>query len=188
MRKFERIAGGIAILGILLKILHIPGGSILFLLTLTSLSIFYFLLSFALFNNIELKTMSTENTSTKRLVGAIGLGIAISATIIGGIFKLQLWPNPNMQLRLGLVPMGVILVVAIIFYFRNKADDYYKRIFKRIAIYGGLGLILYFTPSTILVDVYYRNNPEHAELLKKVLANPDSLELQQQLDEMRKQQ
>ncbi|MCL2328124.1 MAG: hypothetical protein FWC39_06370 [Bacteroidetes bacterium] len=200
MKKFERIVGLIAIFGILLKIFHIPGGNMLTVLSLMTLSIFYFLFSFVLFNDIKLTNISKKETSEKRRIGAVGLGLAISIIINGGLFKLQFWPKADMQLLVGLVAIGVVLFVAIIFYFRNKPnnytqishfqnkpDEYYKRIFTRIVIYGGLGLVLYCTPSTILVDVYYRNNPDYAEMFKKVLANPDNLELREQFDEIRKQ-
>jgi hypothetical protein len=59
------------------------------------------------------------------------------------------------------------------------------RVFKRIAIYGGLGLILYLTPTATIVDIYYGDNPDYAELYKKVLADPENIELREQLDQMR---
>jgi hypothetical protein len=61
---------------------------------------------------------------------------------MGGLFKLQFWAGANMQLLAGLVTIGLILLIATIFYLRSKSE-YYKRVFKRIAIYGGLGLVLF---------------------------------------------
>jgi hypothetical protein len=190
MKKFELIVGFIAILGIFLKILHIPGGSILTVLAFSTLSMFYYVFSFALFNGISLrnifKKVSYKDTNAKRIIGAIGLGWALSAILTGVLFKLLFWSGANIQLRGGLYAIGLILPIATIFYFRNKTD-YYKRIFKRIAIYGGLGLILYLMPSSTLVDIYYRNNPEYAELYKKVLTDPYNLELREQLNQMKQE-
>ena len=188
MKKIEFIVGLIAILGIILKIFHIPGNSILTVLVFLTLAMFYYVCSFALFNGIKLrdifKKVSYKDTNAKRIIGAVGLGWAISLIIIGGLFKLEFLAGADFQLLTGLVTIGLILLIAIIFYFRSKAA-YYKRIFKRIAIYGGLGLILYLTPSSVFVDIYYRNNPDYAELFKKVLASPDNLELREQLEQMK---
>jgi len=188
MRKFEIIVGLTAIFGIVLKILHLPGSGILTVLAFSTLSMFYYLFSFALFNGIRLRDIfkkeSYKETNAKRIVGAIGLSWAISAIIMGGLFKLQFWNGASMQLMTGLVTLGVILLIATIFYFRNKAE-YYKRVFYRIAIYGVFGIILYLTPTSFLVDIYYRNNPDYAELYKKVLAEPNNSELREQLEQMR---
>jgi len=189
MRKFELIVGLIGILGIFLKVaFHLPGSGVLIVLAFGTLSMFYYVFSFALFNGIRFRDFfrkaSYKDTNAKKIIGAVGLGWALSLIVIGGLFKLQLWAGANVQLLTGLVTIGLILVIATVFYFRNKAE-YYKRIFKRIAIYGAFGLVLYLTPSSTLVDIYYRNNPDYAELFKKVLTAPDNLELREQLEQMR---
>ena len=188
MKKIEFITGLIALLGIFLRIIHLDGGSILIVLAFSTLSMFYYVFSFALFNDIKLrdvfKKASYKDTNAKRIIGAIGFGWTLSVIVIGGLFKLQFWAGANIQLLAGLATMGVILLIATIFYFRSKAD-YYKRIFKRIIIYGGLGIILFCTPTSTFVDIYYRNNPDYAELYKKVLTAPDNLELREQLEQMK---
>jgi hypothetical protein len=74
----------------------------------------------------------------------------------------------------------------MVFYFRSKAN-YYIRVFKRIAIYGGLGLILLLISNSTLVGIYYGENPEYVELYKKVLADPDDKDLQYQLIQMKEE-
>jgi magnesium-transporting ATPase (P-type) len=190
MKKIELIAGTIAILGLFLKIMYLPGSGILIVLAFVTLAMFYYVFSFALFNAIRLrdilKKSSYKDTNARKIIGAIGLGLTLSLIIVAGFFKLQLFPGGNIQLLIGLITIGLILLIAIIFYFRNKTD-YYKRIFKRIAIYGILGLVLYLTPDSTLVDIYYRKNPDYAELYKKVLAAPDNIELQEHLEQMRRE-
>lgn len=187
MKRFELIIGLIAIVAIFLKIIHIPGNNILTVLSFGTLSIFYYL-SFAFFNNIRLrdilKSSSYKGTNTKRIIGAVGLGFSLSAVIMGSLFKIQMWPGGSAQLITGLIVTGIILIIALIFYLRNKIE-YYRRIFKRIAIIGGFGLLLYFTPTNTLVDIYYGDNPEYAELYKKVLANPENQRLREQLRQKR---
>ncbi len=188
MKKFELNVGICAIIGISLKLLRMPGGNIVLLVTLGTLALFYYGLSFAFFNKIELKNIfkkeSYKTTNTNKIIGAIGLGWALSIVIIGFFHKLLFLAGANLILLIGLIALGIILFISIIFYFRNKAA-YYKRIFKRIAIYGGIGLMAYITPSSTLVDIYYRNDPAYAEIYKKVLASPDDVELQKQLELMR---
>jgi hypothetical protein len=189
MKRFELIVGIIAVFGIILKILHVPGSGILISLTLSMLAMLYYAFSFALFHGIRLRNIfkkaAYKEANAKRIIGAIGLGWALSALIMGALFKLQSWPGGDFQLLTGLVTLGIILLIASIFYFRNKAE-YYKRVIKKIFIYGAFALVLYLTPTTVLVDIYHRNNPDYAEILKKVLADPNNLELQKQLEEIEK--
>ncbi len=184
MKKFELMLGLFAIFAVILKFLQIPGNGILTVLTFLTLSIFYYL-SFALFNGVRLrdifKSSAYKDTNAKRIIGAVGLGFAFSAIITGALFKLQFWPGGTVQLRIGLIITGIILIVATFFYFRNKIE-YYNRIFKRIAVIGGLGLLVYLTPTNLLVDIYYSDNPDYAELYKQVLADPDNQELRDKLE------
>jgi len=174
MKRFELIVGLIAIFGIVLKILHIPGGGILTVLTLTTLSFFYYVFSFTFFNSIRLqdifKKVSYKGTNSKKIIGTIGLGFALSTVIIGGLFKLQFWPGAAIVLMTGLVATGMVLFIALISYFFNKgdSDNFYAGIFKKIAIYGGLGLILHLTPTKILDDIFHGDNPVHAVLFRQM--------------------
>ncbi len=152
MKKIELILGVIAIIGIVLKLFHIPGGAALTILSLLTLSVFYYVFSFALFNGIRLRDIfkkeAYKETNIWRIIGAIVIGWDLSIVIIGGLFKLQSWPGGNLELLIGLVIAIIILIIAMIFYLKNKAE-YYKRIAIRIAIYGGLGLVLLLMPAAI---------------------------------------
>ncbi len=182
--------GVLAVLGIILMFLHISGSAVSSVFILSILGLFYFIFSFALFNGIRLrdafKSESYQDTNLLKIIGAILLGISISLVIFGIQFKLLFWQGANEQLLIGLLPIGLILIVAAIFYFRDKTE-FYSRIFKRITIYGGLGLLLYLTPTSTLVDIYYRDNPDFAELFNKVLEDPENEELRKQLNQMREE-
>ena len=194
MKKFELIVGFAAILGICLKILHFPGSTVLTVLAFGILSIFYYVFSFTLFNDIGdirlrdirlqdiFRKESHKDSNAKGIKEFVRIlwSWTLPLILIGGLFKLQFWAGGNRLLLLGLLSIGLILLTVTIF-----KSDYYKRILKRIAIYGGLGLVLFLTPTATLVDIYYRNNPEYAELYKKVLAAPDNLELREQLEQMK---
>jgi len=55
MKKLELIFIGFAILGIALKLFNVVGSAILLTLSLSMLSILYYLLGFSLFNGIRLR-------------------------------------------------------------------------------------------------------------------------------------
>jgi hypothetical protein len=69
-----------------------------------------------------------------------------------------------------------VTIIGVIKYSKNKSS-YYTRIFKRTAIFGGLGLILMLTPKTSWIELKYRNQPEYVDALKKAMADPDNKEL-----------
>lgn len=122
------------------------------------------------------KKDSYENISRWRIIGAIGTGFALSATTAGLMFKFQSWPGADFNLGAGLVGLLIVTIIGLIKYSRNKSN-YYTRIFKRAAIFGGLGLILMLTPKTSWIELKYRNHPEYIDALKKAMADPDNKEL-----------
>lgn len=144
MKKAEIILGAIALTSLALNLLLVPGGVVLTVLSLSTLSVFYMYLSFALFNDIQIRRIfkkdSYKGISTMRIVGAILTGLALSMTIVGLLFKFQSWPGATMNLGLGLVGLLIALIVGTVKYSKTKSD-YYTKIIKRIAVYGGLGLI-----------------------------------------------
>ncbi len=180
MKKTEIIIATLSIIALVLNLLLIPGSSVLTVLTLSILSVFYMYLSFALFNDIRfrniLKKGSYKGKSTKRIVGAVGTGLALSLTTTGLLFKFQSWPGASFNLGTGLVGLLTVAIISTIKYFKNKSE-FYTRIFKRIAIFGGLGLILMIIPKTTWIEIKYRNHTEYIDAVKKAMADPDNKEL-----------
>lgn len=180
MKKAEIIIAILSIIALALNLLLIPGSGVLTVLTLSILSVFYMYLSFALFNDIRfrniLKKGSYKGKSTKRIVGAVGTGLALSLTTTGLLFKFQSWPGASFNLGTGLVGLLTVAIISTIKYFKNKSE-FYTRIFKRIAIFGGLGLILMIIPKTTWIEIKYRNHTEYIDAVKKAMADPDNKEL-----------
>lgn len=180
MRKYEIIIGSLSILALGLNLLLIPSGGILTVLTLSILSIIYVFLGFALFNDIRLRNIFKKESYTSvsglRILGAVGAGWALSATINGLMFKFQSWPGADSNLGVGLVGLLIVTIIGTIKYSKNKSE-YYTRIFMRIAIFGGLGLILMLTPKTSWIELKYRNHPAYVDALKKAMADPDNIKL-----------
>lgn len=180
MKKTEKIFVTLSIISLVLNFLLILGGGILTVLTLSTLSMIYFYLGFALFNDIRLRKIfqkdSYKEISYLRILGAVGAGLSLSITTLGLMFKFQSWPGAEISLGAGLFCLLTVTIIGLIKYSKIKSD-YYTRIFKRAAIFGGLGLIVILTPRTSWVELKYRNHPAYVDVLKKAMADPNNQEL-----------
>lgn len=167
MKKAEKIIGVIALLALVMKFLLIPGSGLLTVVSLMTLSCIYCFLAFALFNDIRLRQIfkkdSYQGITPKKMIGVIGLGFALSEIVIGILFKFQSWIGSTTYLTVGLIFTLIILIVALIAYSKNKSSSFYKGIFARIIIVGGVGLITLLTPNDYLMKVLHRDNPELLE-------------------------
>jgi alcohol dehydrogenase class IV len=188
MKKGEIILATLSIIALGLNLLLIPGGGLLTVLTLSTLSMIYFNFGFALFNDIRLRKIlkkdSYTDISSLRILGAVGAGLALSMTTIGLMFKFQSWPGADFNLIAGLLGLVTVTIIGVIKYMQNKSD-YYTRILKRVTIFGGLGLLVFLTPKTTWIEFKYRNYPDYANAVKNSIADPDNKELQDKVGEER---
>jgi hypothetical protein len=175
MKKTELIAGIIAALSIILQAFLIPGSGPLTVLSLSSLSIIYFWFGILLFNDIRLraafKKISYAGISTARKIGAIGAGFALSTIVIGIMFRIQCWPGANVMLLDGFAMIVIVCIVAGFKYPKNKSE-YYNRIFKRAAIFGGFGFVLMILPPYSWSQLRYKNHPAYRDALKNSSEDP----------------
>ena len=191
MKKIEVVLVSIAILAIIIKIFFGLTFSffILFFSFLLLIS-FYNIFSFALINDIKFSSIFDKNSykdiNEKRIIGAIAFGLTLSIILVGVFFKLQIWSRANIILIVGIIQLLFILIFSVIRYFKNKAS-YYNKIIRRIIIIGGIGIILFSTPTNTLIDIYYRNYPEYAEIFKQSIEEPDNIELQEQMEKKRQE-
>jgi hypothetical protein len=180
MKKLELIFVLLSLVSILLNLFLIPMANLFMLLSLSFLSLFYMYFSFAFFNGVQLrnifKKVAYSDVSALRIVGAIGTGVALSQTIIGLIFKFNEWPGAFVMMSVGLSGLLVVAIVGFIQFTKNKID-YYRNIFKRIALFGGLTLILVVLPSNLMFEFKYRNYPTYIAAYKKFIDNPTNKEL-----------
>ena len=107
--------------------------------------------------------------------------MALAAITAGILFKLQHWQGGYSNLYSGLIFCLIILLIATIRYIRHK-DKFYVRLFKRIAIVGGLGLILALTPDLTLAKIQFRNHPNYIKAYEAFLKDPQNQELKQKMD------
>jgi hypothetical protein len=185
MKTLEKIIGIAFVISLILRFNLIPGNGILTVFPLTILACIYNPLGFAFFNNIKLRKVfrkeSYKGISTLRIIGAICAGIALSAICTGTLFRLQHYPGGEINLLSGLICTLIVLIIALIKFYKNKSE-FYSRIFKRIAIIGGFGLILAITPDITIAKIQFRNHPDYINALENYNNNPQSQELWQKKD------
>tara|TARA_B110000908_G_scaffold93488_1_gene110747 strand:+ start:2487 stop:3068 length:582 start_codon:yes stop_codon:yes gene_type:complete len=190
MKKAEIILGITATIAIISKFLNIPKSNMAILISILLLSLIYVIFSFALLNEIRFREIfkkeSYQNVSGKKIIGAIAIGVGFSIVLLGILFKLLIWTGGQYMLQTGITFLGVITFVFVIYYLIKKTANL-RKTFIRIGIIGGIALITYFTPTDTLIDYYYQDNPEYAELFKKSNADPNNEELNRQLQEKRKE-
>ena len=157
------------------------------MIILTIQSVIYFYLGFALLNGIRLrklfKKVSFSEIGTPRIIAAVILGICLSTLIIGMMFKLLFLPGANEMLSIGLISILVSLVALVGYALVKKSNfnNYYFRIGPSL-IFGG---ILYFTPTTDLMKIEYREYPDYAKAAIEAYQDPANEDLQKKEEEER---
>lgn len=184
MRNTEIILGSTFLAGLVMKFTFTPGGGTLIVVSILSISLIYYFLGFALFNQIPLKTIfkkdSYKGISYLRIFGAVGAGFGISMICNGILFKIQNWPLGLSSLGMGLALTSIVLVIAIFKYIKTRSN-FYLPIFKRIAVIGILGLILFLIPEMAIVKFQFRNHPDYIKVYEQFVNNPKDEMLKQKL-------
>ncbi|MBL7941800.1 MAG: hypothetical protein JNM00_03490 [Flavobacteriales bacterium] len=188
MKRFEYILIILAVTGLIMRICLIPGGAMLMILSATLLSLFYMWFGFAFFNKIGFtgifKRNSYKGGGAHTQLPAIAMGMALALMLLSILFKLQLWQGSFFLFLQGIVLGVIVFVIVLILHLRSKAP-FSGMYFSRLMVYGILAIGIYLTPASSLVDVFYRHQPEYAELYKQMLANPGDPALEGQLRDLR---
>lgn len=186
MKKTELILILLALIALIMKLMYLPGSLILIVLSLSSLSLFYFYLGFAFFNGIRfrkiLKRESYKGISTQRIIIGIGTGFVLNIAAIGVLFKIQSYSGASMILLISLFGLGILMIFSVI-KMRENTDNYYANIFKRVASFGAICVFFIAMPSKTWLDLNYPNNPEYVQAILEVEANPNDQELQDKVKE-----
>jgi hypothetical protein len=126
------------------------------------------------------KTSSCDGISVLKVLGAIGVGAGLSIICIGILFRLNYWKGGNLNLILGIVETFIMLIIALVGFVKKKST-YYIRIFKRIAIIGGFGLIMAILSDLAIVKVQFRNHPDYIKTFEEFSKHPYNEELKEKL-------
>ena len=187
MKKAEIILAILALIGILLSVLHIPGGNILTVLTMTILSMVYFCLSFALLNGLGFRGMIKNDNykaiSALRMVGAVLSGIVFSIAIIGILFRWMMWPGAGAMLLVSIPGFLIMLIIVLIKCFTKK-ELFYRNMLIRIVVIG-IPLIILFANSSLVRNIRYSDNPELLQAIEEAEQNPEDVELWRKVDSIK---
>jgi hypothetical protein len=188
MRKAEIVLAIATIISICMYLFLIPGGSLLTFLSLQLLSTFYALFGIALFNNAGFTNMFNKNSykesSPRRIVGAISVGLALSGTLLGVFFIFRSYKGGRELLFNGLIALLVAIIIGAIRYFKTKSK-YYRNIFYRVIVIGGFGLLMILIPKIKILEFRFRDYPYYIETLKKAFKEPKNKELWENVEKER---
>lgn len=171
MKLAERVAWGMALLGILFRILHWPMAGLLTVIGISAAAVLYFPLGWALLG---------RPTRKDQLVPlSVLTGLVLSALSIGMLFKVQLWPRQmaDLYLVMGLVGAVAVMAAILTLHSRNPGiEQYFQGLRRRLLLIGIPALVLYLTPVDAWVQVIHRDDPDRAALLIRLQEDPsDSL-------------
>lgn len=188
MKKWEKILWSLFFVGLVFKLMHLPGAGIITVFSLVLVSLFYFYLGIGVFNNLSVKQMFNRKNYTNKirfnlLFGAL-FGIVLATLVIGILFKFMLWPGGNILLSAGLISL---LISLIVYFFLNHFGKMFfeKRVFVRVTLIGLTSLGLYVIQSDSIIDFYYPNDPEYANSLKQIVHNPSDSVAQENFIQLR---
>lgn len=190
MKKTEIILSILIVVAIILNFSLIPGGVILTVLTLSSLSCLYFAFSFALLNNIRLrhifKSESYKGINALRIIGTVVTGWSLSLALNGILFKLLFWPGASINLIGGLFCVCIVSIICVIKCTSKDNRPYYFRILNRTIIVGLSCVSLLTVSSKDINNFKYRNYPAFIEAERQNRENPDNPDLLFKYEEERR--
>jgi hypothetical protein len=175
--KTERIVVGFALLGLIMKFLHLPFSSPLLIIALGTLAIIYFPGGFYFLNPDK------PEKPNHILLAIFGLCLSISA--IGTLFKIMYWPGAQTNLFIGCITLPVIVGIVL----KLKADSsdersvMYTSVLLRAVIWFFVVAALYTTPLATQIRIQHWNDPELARLKTQSYTHPEDTLYRRELNE-----
>jgi len=164
MKLFELIMAVLILVALAMKLSLFEGGGFLSTIFLLIMANFYFLFSFLLFNNIELKNIfkksAYQNTTPKRIIFSIAVGIILSILLNTLLFKVQHWEGGKLMFTFSIF-FSVIFVALSAIYYIKKQDKFFENILLRLVVVAfALIAVNYFiefplTPSPEAIEATY---------------------------------
>jgi hypothetical protein len=180
--KTEKIFAGIFLVGLLFKLMYWPFSGVLLVVSLGSIATMYFPAAFYFFSD---KKISRQNVAL-----SIISGLFLAFVVLGILFKLMYWPSSHLYLLIGTYTTPILLIITHLL--KSKATEelkvYYKNMFLRIIILALLCVTFFLTPTSTLLKIQHRNDPELARLKALYFSDNTNMEYKKQLDDyVRKQ-
>ena len=180
--KTEKVFASIFLVGLLFKLMLWPFGGVLIVISLGAIAMIYFPGAFYFF--------SDKNISRQNIALSVISGLFLAFVVIGILFKLMYWPFSHLYLLIGTFTTPVLLIITHLL--KSKATEelkvYYKNMFLRISVLALLCVTFFLTPTSALLKIQYRHDPELARLKALYFSDNTNMEYKKQLDDyVRKQ-
>tara|TARA_R110002050_G_C8961107_1_gene514325 strand:- start:6163 stop:6777 length:615 start_codon:yes stop_codon:yes gene_type:complete len=183
MKRTELVCIIVALIAVILRLFHYPGGGPLIVLSLSLLSLLYFYGGILLFLDIPIKKIANSGTfkelPTLRIVGAGLTGATLSVMVIGLLFKWQSYPGSFSMMIIGLGSMAVITVLSF-WKWKKSAHPFYIDILKRVVVYSLIGWVLLGIPTRMWLNFKFPDNPQLVEALVALDKDRSNPELQEE--------
>ncbi len=118
MRKIELVFAGLSGVGLLLRLLSIPGYEILLSVSLLALAIVYFYFGFILLNNIQYRNMFRKDSyaglSKYQLGFSIAVSLLLSFLVMAVLFYVLDWEGAGTVIFYSLIMTMVLLAASIV--------------------------------------------------------------------------
>jgi hypothetical protein len=173
--KFEKTVLVLFIIGLLFRFLNWEGSSFILVISLFTLSICYFPLGFIF--------LKDRKTKTNNIPSSILTGFVFSIATAGVLFKLVYWPGAIFLLVVGLPASLLTLIITRAKQNRSSENlkQYYSLLFKRSVIFTVMAFLLLLIPTSALIKIHFRKDPEMARLTILRHENPGNTKYRQQL-------
>ncbi|MEM7657761.1 MAG: hypothetical protein AAF399_16640 [Bacteroidota bacterium] len=166
-----------------------PQLGVFVLLCLFLLSIMYFFLGFFLMQGLGFADLNEaarkKQLSIARTIGSAGLGIGMSALLLGIMFQIQLWTGGAETLLMGLGVCGVALGI-VVFKWTQGKEVMYRNLMIRLLLALSIGLVFFFVSPYTWQKVRHRNDVEFVQALEKAEANPEDEAAMKELFELQR--
>ncbi len=157
MGKTEKVIGVLIITLMMISLLfHYPVLNTAIVFLGVMLTMIYFVLSFALLNNIRLRDIpkgdSYKGIGTIRIIGTIFTGFVLSMICTYSLFKFMRWPFADQGLLISLISLMIPMLVVTVKAVKTKST-FYSKFLIRLTIFLVVGASFYFTPTEKILEM-----------------------------------
>lgn len=157
-KKFEKVLLLLCGVSLLMKVLNIPAGPQLFLISMSVLAISY------LFAGVFLFSVTDNGTKQNSVLFSIASGLTLSILVLGILFKVFSWSFCMSLLYLGILSVIPMLVLGCILKDKSPSKSYYSTMIVRLIILLSMGLLVLLLP---VKNYHYKENGELIEMPDK---------------------
>ncbi|MDT8413520.1 MAG: hypothetical protein RQ875_13730 [Vicingaceae bacterium] len=164
-----------------LKLVNIQSSGVFITFFLLVISVFYLTLGIKI-NNLQL---NEDNNKALTLFFSIAITLLVSSTVLSLLFKLQLWALTDGWFLINLITSIIVLLIISINFLKSK-KKYLVRLMVKLIYLIIISAFCLYVPSSKLIEIYHKDNPELKELKLQWLNNSEDKEIIEKLNNYKK--